>query len=101
MIEYTLPPAKHASDTVYWNTVNSVQKTDRLTYEGYAGAMASFVATGDPNKHKLTDGRVVGVPDIRKGRQFLVTKEGLGQGKIGRLEERCKFWLGVSARVPV
>lgn len=100
-MEYTISPAKHASDTIYWNTVNAVQQTDPLTYRGYAGAMASFVQTGDPNAHKLTNGSVPGVPNITKENQFLVTAQGLKQGPIRQLEERCRFWLDVSERVPV
>lgn len=101
LMEYTISPAKHASDTIYWNTVNAVQQTDPLTYRGYAGAMASFVQTGDPNAHKLTNGSVPGVPNITKENQFLVTAQGLKQGPIRQLEERCRFWLDVSERVPV
>lgn len=63
--------------------------------------MASFVQTGDPNKHKLTNASVPGVPDVEKGEQFLVTAEGLRQGPIQQLEERCAFWLDVSKRVPI
>lgn len=84
-----------------WNQVNAVQKTDPLTYQGYAGAMASFVQTGDPNAHKLTNASVPGVPGVETGRQFLVTAEGLKQGPIKQLEERCAFWLSVSKRVPI
>jgi carboxylesterase type B len=43
LMEYTISPAKHASDVQYWNTVGSIQQTDRSTYQAYAGAMASFV----------------------------------------------------------
>lgn len=78
-----------------------MQKSDPLTYQGYAGAMASFVQTGDPNAHKVTNASVVGVPDVEKGKQFLVTAEGLKQGGIRQLEERCKFWLSVSGRIPI
>lgn len=78
-----------------------MQKTDPLTYEGYTGAMASFVQTGDPNAHKLTNASVPGVPGVEKGKQFLVTAGGLKQGSIKQLEERCAFWLDVSKRVPV
>lgn len=78
-----------------------MQQTDPLTYRGYAGAMASFVQTGDPNAHKLTNGSVPGVPNITKENQFLVTAQGLKQGPIRQLEERCRFWLEVSGRVPV
>ncbi|KNG47360.1 carboxylesterase [Stemphylium lycopersici] len=101
LIEYTISPAKHASDVQYWNTINSVQKTDPLTYQGYAGAMASFVQTGDPNAHKVTNGSVAGVPGIEEDSQFLVTASGLRQGGIALLEERCAFWAGVAERVPV
>jgi carboxylesterase type B len=101
IVEYTISPAKHASDTQYWNTVSDVQKKDQVTYQGYAGAMASFVQTGDPNAHKVTEGGVVGVPGMRSGMQFLVTSEGLKEGGIGMLEERCAFWLEVAGRVPI
>ncbi|KAF3040267.1 hypothetical protein E8E12_004376 [Didymella heteroderae] len=101
LIEYTIAPAKHASDTIYWNQVNAVQKSDPLTYEGYAGAMASFVQTGDPNAHKLTNASVPGVPGVEKGKQFVVAASGLKQGAIKQLEERCSFWLDVSKRVPI
>jgi len=101
VIEYTISPAKHASDVQYWNTVGEVQTTDRLTYQGYAGAMASFVQTGDPNNHKVTNSSVLGVPGIRSRKQFLVTSGGLGNGGVEMLEERCAFWLSVAGRVPV
>jgi hypothetical protein len=72
-----------------------------LTYEGYAGAMASFVQTGDPNAHKLTNASVPCVLDVETGEQFLVTASGLRQGPIKQLEKRCAFWLDVSKRVPI
>jgi carboxylesterase type B len=101
VMEYTISPAKHASDVQYWNTIGAIQQTDRRTYEAYAGAMASFVQTGDPNTHKVTEESVVGVPEIGSGEQFLVTAEGLKQGRVGLLEERCGFWLSVAGRVPI
>lgn len=101
LIEYTISPAKHASDVQYWNTVGEIQTTDKVTYQGYAGAMASFVQTGDPNSHKVTNASVLGVPGVRSGKQFLVTSGGLGNGRLGMLEERCAFWLSVAGRVPV
>ncbi|KAH7406205.1 Alpha/Beta hydrolase protein [Phaeosphaeria sp. MPI-PUGE-AT-0046c] len=101
VIEYTISPAKHASDVQYWNTVGEIQTTDRATYQGYAGAMASFVQTGDPNMHKVTNGSVVGVPDVESRKQFLITSEELKQGELGMLEERCAFWLSVAGRVPI
>jgi carboxylesterase type B len=101
LIEYTISPAKHASDVQYWNTIGAIQRTDALTYQGYAGAMGSFVQTGDPNAHKVTNATVVGVPDVEEGRQFLVTSGGVRQGEIGMLEERCAFWLDRAGRVPI
>jgi hypothetical protein len=78
-----------------------VQKSDPLTYQGYAGAMASFVQTGDANAHKVTNASVPGVPDVEKGKQFLVTAEGLRQGGIKQLEKRCALWLDLSKRIPI
>lgn len=89
------------TDEPQWNQINAVQKTDPLTYQGYAGAMASFVQTGDPNAHKVTNASVPGVPNVEKGKQLLVTADGLRQGGIRQLEDRCAFWLDVSKRIPI
>jgi carboxylesterase type B len=96
LMEYTISPAKHASDVQYWNTIEDTQSTDTLTYQGYAGAMASFVQTGNPNAHKVTNESVVGVPDIRDSEQFLVTSGDLKKGGVGMLKERCAFWSSVA-----
>jgi carboxylesterase type B len=101
VVQYTITPAKHASDVMYWNTIGEVQKTDRVTYQGYAGALASFVQTGDPNAHKVTNASVVSVPGVEGGKQFLITSRGLRQGGTDTLEERCAFWLSVGGRVPI
>ncbi|KAF1942201.1 putative carboxylesterase [Clathrospora elynae] len=101
LIEYTISPAKHASDVQFWNTISPIQISDSLTYQGYAGAMASFIQTGDPNAHKVTNRSIPGVPDVETGKQFLVTASGLKQGGIEMLEERCAFWASVAGRVPV
>ncbi|KAH7126865.1 Alpha/Beta hydrolase protein [Dendryphion nanum] len=101
LIEYTIDPAKHASDTIYWNTLNAVQKSDPLTYQGFAGAMASFVQTGDPNVHKVTNESVVGLPEIEQGQQFVIRKNGLANGKTDLLEERCAFWLKEAEKIPI
>ncbi|OAG10485.1 carboxylesterase-like protein [Paraphaeosphaeria sporulosa] len=100
LIEYTISPAKHASDTIYWNQVNAVQKSDPRTYEAYAGAMASFLQTGDPNAHKVTNESVVGVPSIKSGEQFLIRSAGIATAKVNQLEKRCTFWLSVADRIP-
>lgn len=63
--------------------------------------MASFVQTGNPNAHKVTNASIPSVPDVETKKQFLVTATGLRTGGIALLEERCKFWLRVADRVPV
>ncbi|KAH6620280.1 Alpha/Beta hydrolase protein [Boeremia exigua] len=100
VVEYTISPAKHASDTIYWNQLNPVQTSDPLTYTAYAGAMASFIQTGDPNAHKVTGSDVAGVPGVGEG-QFVVSSTGVRQGGISMLRERCGFWLEVGKRVPI
>ncbi|KAJ4373948.1 hypothetical protein N0V83_002687 [Neocucurbitaria cava] len=88
LMEYTISPAKHASDV--WNTINPIQQSDVLTYEAYVGAMASFIQTGDPNAHKVTNGSVAGVPGVQQGggKQFLVTAAGIRTSGVRMLEER-------------
>ncbi|KAG9953439.1 carboxylesterase, partial [Aureobasidium melanogenum] len=98
--EYTISPAKHASDTIYWNQVNSIQQTDPFTYQGYAGAFASFFATGDPDAHKLTNKSVVGVPELQSGQQFLVLQDGFSEGSIAQLILRCDYWRSVAHKIP-
>lgn len=99
--EYTIPPAKHGSDTIYWNRVNAVQKSDPLIYKGYAGAFASFFQTGDPDAHKLTNGSEPGMPETGTGEEFVVRTGGFANVGIGMLEERCEFWRSVAGRVPI
>lgn len=98
---YTISPAKHASDVTYWNTINSLQTTDPYTYTAFAGAMASFIQTGDPNAHKVTNASVSGVPNVQSETQFLITATGVRTGGMKALEERCEFWLGSAARAPM
>ncbi|KAI5198489.1 carboxylesterase [Aureobasidium subglaciale] len=99
--EYTISPAKHASDTIYWNQVNAVQKSDPLIYQGYAGAFASFFQTGDPNAHKLTNKTVAGVPEIESGEQFLVSQDGFSDVSITLLAQRCDYWRSVAHKIPI
>jgi hypothetical protein len=86
-----------------WNTINSVQQSDPVVYEGYTGAMASFIQTGNPNAHKVTNASVVGVPEVQEGKQLVVKSGGerIGQGDVGMLQGRCGFWLGVAGKVPI
>ncbi|KAL4958597.1 Alpha/Beta hydrolase protein [Aspergillus filifer] len=102
LAEYTISPARHASDTIYWNRINTIQATDPLTYLGFAGAFASFFQTGDPNAHKLTPANVVGVPEISEtGEEFVIGESGFENVELKELKERCEFWRRVGGRVPV
>ncbi|KAI9035116.1 putative carboxylesterase [Aspergillus affinis] len=102
LAEYTIAPAKHASDTIYWNRPNSVQQTNPLVYNGYAGAFASFIQTGDPNAHKLTGEDVPGVLKLRGSEsEFVVRETGFENVGLTGLKERCAFWRRVGGRVPV
>lgn len=101
LIEYTISPAKHASDTIYWNQINAVQKSDPLTYDAYAGAMGSFVQTGDPNAHKVTNGSVPAVPSIDSEEQFVIRTGEVVTDQLDQLEKRCAFWLSVADRIPI
>ncbi|KAI1253232.1 hypothetical protein MGN70_005440 [Eutypa lata] len=91
--EYTMPPAAHASD-VYW-------QTDRLHYQGYAGAMASFFMTGDPNALKLTADDVAGVPPLGSGEEFVINTQGFTSAELTQFKERCGLWRELAPRVPV
>ncbi|RAH70447.1 putative carboxylesterase [Aspergillus aculeatinus CBS 121060] len=100
--EYTISPAKHGSDTEWWNQVNAVQQSDPLIYDGYAGAFASFFQTGNPDAHKLTNASQPGVPLLRTtGREFVVEVDGFENVRLVELPRRCAFWRGVAGRVPV
>ncbi|KAI9734506.1 MAG: hypothetical protein M1834_002106 [Cirrosporium novae-zelandiae] len=90
--EYSISPARHGSDTIYWNRINAVQQTNPLIYKGYAGAFASFFETGDPNAHKLTNSSEAGVPEIDSGKEFVITADGFKQVEMSMLKERCAFW---------
>jgi hypothetical protein len=63
--------------------------------------MASFVQTGDPNAHKVTNASVVSVPEVDKKKQFLITGHGLENGDVDMLAKRCAFWLQRAAKVPI
>ncbi|KAI8632053.1 carboxylesterase [Xylariaceae sp. FL1651] len=99
--EYTISPAQHASDVYWWNTVNSAQQQDSLHYKGYAGAMASFFMTGDPNVLKLTAHDVSGLPALATGQEWVVDSAGFTTAKLDQLERRCAFWKGIAPKVPI
>ena len=63
--------------------------------------MASFVYTGDPNAHKLTDESVVGVPEITAGKQFIVAQANIKIGELEAFQRRCAFWKDEGLNVPI
>jgi hypothetical protein len=63
--------------------------------------MASFVQTGDPNAHKITNSSVSAVPSTKSGKQFVVRTGGVAEEGIGGLEKRCAFWLSVGEKVSI
>ena len=69
--------------------------------EGYAGALASFFQTGDPNAHKLTNVLESGVPEIGSGREWIIETDGFDDQKLSMLPERCEFWRSVTDEVPI
>ncbi|ERS99866.1 hypothetical protein HMPREF1624_03232 [Sporothrix schenckii ATCC 58251] len=101
LAEYSISPAKHASDTYWWNTVDKAQKTDPLHYNSYAGALASFFATGDPNANKLTASSVPGLHDTTAGEEWAITADGFATWSLAQLQTRCDFWLSIAPRVSI
>ncbi|KAH6660156.1 carboxylesterase [Truncatella angustata] len=99
--EYTISPAKHASDVSYWNTVNAIQQTDPLHYKGFAGAFASFFMTGDPNALKVTAENVTGVPALTTGQEWVIDSQGFTTHNLTQFKKRCDFWREVAPRLPV
>jgi len=118
--EYTISPAKHASDTewvrprhalygpfpgpsanrVQWNTLSSIQVTDPFVYEGFTGAFASFIQTGNPNAHKLTNSSIPGVGDLRQNEEFVIGSNVFSNVPLKYLPERCAFWMENGGSVP-
>jgi hypothetical protein len=72
-----------------------------LIYEGYVGTLASFVQTGNPNAHKVTNSSVPGVPEIGTGKEFVVQTDGFQDIPLKMLELRCAFWEARGASVPM
>ncbi|KZL73528.1 carboxylesterase [Colletotrichum tofieldiae] len=99
--EYSLDPSKHASDTVWWNQINAVQKSDPARYQGYAGAFASFFQTGDPNALKLSPSTAAGVPPLKDIKEWVVDPAGFATADLVQLERRCGFWKKTAAKIPM
>ncbi|KAF0332401.1 carboxylesterase [Colletotrichum asianum] len=99
--EYSLNPSKHASDTVWWNQVNAVQKTDPARYQGYAGAFASFFQTGDPNALKLSPSTAAGVPSLKENKEWTIVDAGFATAELDHLEKRCGFWRKTASKIPI
>jgi hypothetical protein len=127
--QYTISPAKHASDTIFvcsfhpllfigppihspypihgltprkWNQPNPIQTTNPLIYKGFTGSFASFFQTGDPNAPTLTSTSIPGVPENwRTGKEFVIGSEGFESGGTEELGLRCGFWRQLADQVPI
>jgi len=67
-----------------------------VVYQGFAGALASFLNTGNPNAKKLTNSSQPAVPEINKtGNEWVIEGRGFRNVKVGQLEARCAFWRGM------
>jgi hypothetical protein len=100
--EYTISPAKHASDVDWWNSVTAEQSSNRFIYEGFTGSFASFFDIGDPNTNKLTVATVKGVPEEKNTeKEFVIATSGFNQVVIKSLDERCAFWLDIADELPI
>ncbi|TLS27385.1 hypothetical protein PpBr36_05297 [Pyricularia pennisetigena] len=99
--EYSISPAKHASDVYWWNTINPMHESDRFHFEGYTGALASFLQNGGPNVRKLTNSSTHGVPPLASGMQFHIDSQGFGQLELAHLIERCALWQRLAPKVPL
>ncbi|KAF6815930.1 carboxylesterase [Colletotrichum sojae] len=99
--EYSLNPSKHASDTVWWNQNNAVQKTDPARYQSYAGVFASFFQTGDPNALKLSPSTEAAVPPLKENKEWTIVDAGFETAELEHLDKRCEFWRKTAARIPI
>ncbi|KAH8651340.1 Alpha/Beta hydrolase protein [Xylariales sp. PMI_506] len=100
LFEYFIGKSEHGDDVYWWGDLNPQQVSNPVIYQGFAGAFASFVQTGDPNANKLTNSSVVPVPEISSGKQYTITDEGFSAGRLVELPQRCGFWLSISSEVP-
>jgi carboxylesterase type B len=99
--EYTIAPAKHASDVYWWNSIDKAHLDDPLHYQGYAGALASFFATSNPNALKLTGPSVPGVPPLDGDERWIIDSKGFDVAPIAELKDRCDFWRKLAKRIPI
>jgi hypothetical protein len=62
--------------------------------------MASFVQTGDPNSHKVTNTSFPEVPTVVLNKQFVVQAGGVKVGDTEALQRRCAFWKAEGKNLP-
>lgn len=72
-----------------------------MIYQGFAGAYASLIQTGNPNTNKLTNSSQAAVPNIRTGNEWGISMSGFSNTKVKQLKERCGFWMDVAGNVPI
>ncbi|KAF1989313.1 alpha/beta-hydrolase [Aulographum hederae CBS 113979] len=106
MGEYRISPATHAADLGFYSYPYLEksfleQPYYENIYHGYAGALASFVMTGDPNIRKLTPQKDVGMAPVGTGEQWVISEGGFKMQRADMLERRCRFWRENAELVPV
>ncbi|KAF2841063.1 acetylcholinesterase precursor [Patellaria atrata CBS 101060] len=101
LAEYTIAPAKHASDYLYWHLINPDLQDHLLTYKGFTGAFASIIQTGDPNQNKLTPEDQPGLPLVSEGKEFVIDQDAFENLLIVKLREKCEFWAGIGMVINV
>jgi hypothetical protein len=57
--------------------------------------------TGDPNKLKLTNSSVPGVPALETGKEFVINEPGFANADITQLTKRCNFWRKLAPKIPI
>ncbi|KAK7556871.1 putative carboxylesterase [Phyllosticta citricarpa] len=105
--EYTISPAKHDDDAIYWNQVNEIQQTDPFIYQGYTGAFGSFFQTGDPNAQGpppqtgATKKPYAAVPPLQSGQEWVTKSDSFETHDVAMLTKRCAFWKDNAESVPL
>ncbi|KAH8649083.1 Alpha/Beta hydrolase protein [Xylariales sp. PMI_506] len=99
MFQYNIGASSHGDDAVFWMNPHEGQLQYPLLYQGLAGAYSSYVQTGDPNAHKLTNSSIREAPNIHTGLQYSFGSHGIRTGRLVELPERCGFWLSIASEI--
>jgi len=73
---------------------------DTGIYISFAGALASFIQTGNPNRHN--QGITAPIPAVDAGQEWLIEEaSGLHRTPMTSLAKRCDFWKENAKLVPL